>query len=438
MDNTQQYVKWFRNASPYINAHRGKTFVFMLGGETVDGDNFATLIHDIALLNSLGVRMVISYGARPQIDRRLKQLGSNSRFHRNRRVTDNQAMTCAKEALGVLQTRLQAALSTGLPNSPMHGAKLRVCSGNFITAKPLGIIDGIDFQHTGEIRRVDCEAINHLLDNRFVVLLPPLGYSPSGEAFNLTLEDVAGALSTRLKADKLILFGEDSGVLDSDGKLLRELTPSLARNYLRAMAADSELYRQLEAAIYVAQSGVPRAHLISHRNEGALLQELFTVEGAGTLITQDASEHIRSATIDDIGGILELIQPLEEDGTLVRRSREMLENEISQFTIMERDGMIVALAALYPYPEQHSGELACVVTHPDYRHGNRGAQLLQHIEKQAAAKQLNHLFVLTTRTAHWFIEQGFQPADIGTLPQQKQALYNYQRNSKVFVKAVGG
>jgi amino-acid N-acetyltransferase len=423
--DTQQYVNWFRHSSPYINAHRGKTFVLMLPGEAIAHSNCANIIHDIALLNSLGVRLVLVHGARPQIESRTT---ATSTFHNGLRITDEATLESVKDAVGSTRTDIEAMFSMGLPNSPMHGARIRLCSGNFVAAKPLGIHDGVDYLLTGQVRKIDAEAIRQLLLQEIVVLLSPLGYSSTGEIFNLPLEEVAVRTAISLQADKLIAFDELAGIKSPQNELIRELSlPEAEELSLR------EQHANLNAIISACKGGVSRSHLISFQHDGALLQELFTRDGAGTLISQHHFEQIRSASIEDVGGIIELIEPLELDGTLVRRSRELLENEINYFTVIERDGTVIACAALYPYSEQKA-EIACVVTHPDYQGGKRAARLLEFMEKRARQQQIKQLFVLTTRTAHWFLEQGFVQKELGNLPQKKQQLYNFQRNSKIFCK----
>src|SRR5690554_2019989 len=322
--------------------------------------------------------------------------------------------------------------------SPMHGARLRVAGGNLVTARPLGVIDGVDYQHTGEVRRIDSKGIKRLLDERTIVLLPPLGYSPTGETFNLSSEDIATRAAIDLQADKLLLFCSEQGLLDASGQLIRELSAQEAQPHLEHYTKHKKLEQAelLQAAANACRGGVARCHIISYHTDGALLSEMFTRDGCGTLVDQGLFEQVREAKIDDVGGLLELIRPLEEQGALVRRSRDLIEREITQFSIVERDGLIIACAALYPFPEQATGELACLAVHPDYRHGGRGDVLLERIEQRARALQLSSLFVLTTRTAHWFQERGFQACALEQLPSAKASLYNFQRNSKVFRKTL--
>jgi len=437
MDNSQ-YVKWFRNSSPYINAHRGKTFVLMLEGDAIADDNFAHIVQDIALLNSLGVRLVIVHGARPQIDRALNVLNIKSQFQGELRITDQAALNAVRAAIGIVKSDIEARLSIGLPNTPMHGARIRVVSGNFVTAKPKGVIDGIDFQHTGEVRRIDRRAISQQLDLGNIVLLSSCGYSPSGEMFNLTAEDVATQAAISLAAEKLILMGEDEGLpsmadklSDNDSDIISQITTDQLSKLIDNLSGEHKTHAQ--SSLTAVKAGINRAHLLSHKIDGALLQELFTHEGAGTLITAGDYEQLRQANIEDVGGILELLTPLEEQGILVRRSREVLETEINRFKVIELDGMIIACAALYPYSTELA-ELACVAVSEQYRSGERGDRLLNAVSEQAKAEKMSKIFVLTTRTAHWFMERGFSESDISALPKERQSLYNFQRNSKVFIK----
>lgn len=428
------YVNWFRHSTPYINTHRDCTFVVLLPGEALAHANFGNIVHDIMLLNSLGVRLVLVHGSRPQIEERQNARGISSLYHNDLRITDSDTLGCVMDAVGSLRIAIEAQLCTA-PSASGQGSRLRVVSGNFVTAKPIGVVDGVDFHHTGEVRRIDRKAISRHLDEQSIVLLSSMGYSPTGEVFNLACEDVATSTAAALEADKLILFGPDAGIFDAEGQLLRELKPTRAQPLLNSLG-NSLPGSLLAAACKACDKGVRRSHIVSFRDDGALLTELFTRDGGGTLVTQEAFEQIRTASIDDVGGLIELLRPLEEAGILVRRSREVLETEIGQFTLIERDNMIIGCAALYPLDDSSAAELACVAIEPNYRHGGRGDQLLAHIEAQARMMKLDTLFVLTTRTAHWFRERGFVPSSVERLPAKRASLYNFQRNSKVFEKVL--
>ncbi len=436
-----ELVEGFRHSVPYINTHRGKTFVIMLGGEAIEHENFSSIVNDIGLLHSLGIRLVVVYGARPQIDANMAAHHHEPLYHKNIRVTDAQTLELVKQAAGTLQLDITARLSMSLNNTPLQGAHINVVSGNFIIAQPLGVDDGVDYCHSGRIRRIDEDAIHRQLDSGAIVLMGPVAVSVTGESFNLTSEEIATQLAIKLKAEKMIGFCSSQGVTNDDGDIVSELFPNEAQARVEAQEEkgdyNSGTVRFLRGAVKACRSGVRRCHLISYQEDGALLQELFSRDGIGTQIVMESAEQIRRATINDIGGILELIRPLEQQGILVRRSREQLEMEIDKFTIIQRDNTTIACAALYPFPEEKIGEMACVAVHPDYRSSSRGEVLLERIAAQAKQSGLSKLFVLTTRSIHWFQERGFTPVDIDLLPESKKQLYNYQRKSKVLMADLG-
>ncbi len=432
-----EFVAWFRSVAPYVNAFRGRTFVVAFGGEVVADGKFVELTHDFNLLASLGARLVLVHGARPQIEQHLAGAGIEDVYREGIRRTDTATLQCVKEAVGRLRVEIEALLSVGLANTPMANADIRVAGGNFITAQPIGVIGGVDLLHTGKVRKVDVAALKDRMEFGEVVLLSPLGYSPTGEVFNLTLEDVATQTAIALDADKLIFLMGTDGVTDKKGALISELTIAEAKSVLggkRKLAEDVALF--LPCAIRACEAGVARTHLISRHVDGALLQELFSDVGIGTMVVESTLSNLRNATINDVGGILQLLRPLEEEGVLVRRNRELLEREIDHFVVMEHDRRVVGCAALYPFPDEEAGELACLAVQPSYRSQGYGELLLKHISARAQTMGLHKLFVLTTRTAHWFVERGFREADVAQLPAQKKMLYNYQRRSKVFLKTL--
>ncbi|MGH8611461.1 MAG: amino-acid N-acetyltransferase [Gammaproteobacteria bacterium] len=422
----QQFVAWCRGASPYIRAHRGATFVIYFGGEVASRPSFSSLVHDIALLASIGVRIAVVHGARPQIEAGLHRSGSTPHVHRGLRVTDAHALACAKAAVGALRVEIEALFSMGPAAS-----RPRVASGNFVTARPLGVRNGIDYHFTGEVRRIDTEGIQSRLENGEIVLLSPLGYSPSGEVFNLSALEVAESVAIALCATKLILLVENPGISDARSRLLRQLTQREAEQQL---AQDTDEYPELRCAVRSCRAGVGRIHLVDSRIDGVLLLDLFTRDGSGTMISRTPYDQMRTATVDDVAGVLELIAPLEERGILVRRSREKLELEIGHFIVLVRDQSIIGCAALYPYPQEGLGELACLVVHPDYRNAGHADEMLCSLARQAEEINLKRLFVLTTQAAHWFMEREFVEAPMENLPLERQGLYNYQRNSKIFIR----
>ncbi|HEX5128213.1 MAG TPA: amino-acid N-acetyltransferase [Usitatibacter sp.] len=433
---TEAFVKWFRSATPYIHQWGGATFVIAFGGEVLADGEFQQLTHDINVLVSLEVRVVLVHGTRPQIEEQMRQHGVEPRYVNNRRVTDDKALACVKEANGIVRVEMEALLSMELANSPMWGADIRVSSGNFVTAKPVGVLGGVDFGHTGEVRKIDAEGIRRRLDDHEVVLLSPIGFSPTGDVFNCTVEDVATQTAIALKADKLIFLTETAGALEPKGKLISELTVAQATSLVAGNNLTEDVKIYLPCAVKAVSSGVKRAHLISRHVDGALLIELFTHHGIGTMLVPESPERIRAATLADVPGVLQILEPLEQQGVLVAREREMLERDIGHFFVLEAEGNILGCAALYPFPEHKTAELAALAVNPFYRDGGRGERLLDHAVARARGMGLKTLFVLSTRTTHWFIERGFAETETAWLPERKAALYNYDRRSKIFMRNI--
>lgn len=423
--NSDAFIQFFRSTSPYLHAHRGRTLVLVVSGEAVEEPQFANLIHDVALLHGLGIRIVLVHGVRPQIEACVNQYNGESAYADELRVTDELAMSCAKRAIGEVRAAIEARLF-------MSNAKIRVSSGNLITAQPIGVHNGVDYLFTGQVRKIDQQAISQQLDAGDLVLVSPIGYSPSGEAFNLSSNDLGVCMAKAVGAEKLVYL---HNMGDCHQHIQTDLRPREVAGLEKSFPHGFQ--QLLEDAAEACRNGVKRVHLLDQQIDGVLLQELFTRDGVGVMVSAEAYEETRTATIDDVAGILKLLAPLEEKGVLVRRSREKLETEIEHFTVMERDGMVVACAALYCFPDEKTAEIACVAVHDDYRNQGRGDALLYELQYKAESLGLNKLFVLTTQTAHWFHERGFSQADVNQLPAEKQRLYNYQRNSKIFTKSIG-
>lgn len=436
-------INWFRAASPYINAHRGKTLVLAVPGNTLNSDLLPTLTHDLTLLSHIGLRLVLCFGIRDQVDHQLAKTRTTSHIVDGRRVTDGTALSTIITAAGLARNDLEARLSMGLPNTPMAGARLAVSSGNFVTAQPFGVHEGIDFQHTGAVREVHHDAIRSLLNAGHLILLPPLGYSLTGEVFNVTVIEVATAAAIALKADKLA-FLVDALPRDSDESVLRQASANRIERLFGMegefhmasdnAAPDHTLEQILPNAVKACRQGVERVHLLQNDDPNALLREFFTRDGSGTLITAERWEHIRPATISDVGGIIELITPLQASGTLVSRSREALELDIDRFVVSERDGTIVACAAMYLDGDSSTAEIACIATHPDYRGQGRADQLLTHLEQEARQLLCQKARILSTHTGHWFIARGYTEKTLDDLPASRRASYNQARNSKIYQK----
>ena len=438
------FVPWFRSVAPYMHAYRGKTFVVAMAGELIAAGKLNAFVQDLAILHSMGIKLVLVHGFRPQVNEQLAAKGHVSRFSHGLRITDEVALDCAQEAAGQLRFEIEAAFSQGLPNTPMANSTVRMVSGNFLTARPVGIVDGVDFMHSGVVRRVDAVAMRRAIDIGALVLLSPFGFSPTGEAFNLTMEDVATSTAIALRADKLLFLTEVPGIRentqDSDAAIDTELALADAKRMLAALPtptqpSDTAFY--LQHCVRACEGGVERSHILPFATDGALLLEVFTHDGIGTMVVDEKLESLREATADDVGGILQLIEPFERDGTLVRRERTEIERDIANYTVIEHDGVIFGCAALYPYPEARTGEMAALTVSSQVQGQGDGERILKRIEQRAKSMGLDSIFVLSTRTMHWFIKRGFVQVDPDRLPEARKRKYNWDRRSMVLVKKLG-
>ena len=441
------FVPWFRSVAPYIHMHRGKTFVVGLPGEAIAAGKLPHIAQDLALIQSMGVKIVLVHGFRPQVNEQLQAKGQGSKYSHGMRITDEVALDSAQEAAGQLRYEIEAAFSQGLPNTPMAGSTVRVISGNFITARPVGVLDGIDFRHSGLVRKVDVAGITRTLDFGAMVLLSPFGFSPTGEAFNLTMEEVATSVAIALQADKLIFLAEIAGIRvqplaaeSDDNPIDTELPLAQAEHLIAGLPnpqqpTDTAFY--LQHCVKACKAGVERSHIIPFATDGALLLEIYVHDGIGTMVVDEKLESLREAAPDDVGGILQLIEPFEKDGTLVKRDRNEIERDIATYTIVEHDGVIFACAALYPYPEARTGEMAALTVSPQTQGQGDGEKVLKRIEQRARAMGLDSIFVLTTRTMHWFLKRGFVQLDPDWLPEARKRKYNWDRKSLVLVKKLG-
>ncbi|QDL37579.1 amino-acid N-acetyltransferase [Rhodoferax sediminis] len=441
------FVPWFRSVAPYIHMHRGKTFVVGICGEAIAAGKLQNLAQDLALIRSLGVKLVLVHGFRPQVTEQLKAKGHAARYSHGIRITDEVALDCAQEAAGQLRYEIEAAFSQGLPNTPMAGSTVRMISGNFITARPVGIVDGVDFQHSGVVRKVDVAGITRTLDFGAMVLISPFGFSPTGEAFNLTMEEVTTSVAIALQADKLIFVTEVPGIRvkpgepESEDNPIDTELPLAAAEQLLAQSppgqhpTDTAFY--LQHCVKACKGGVERSHILPFAVDGSLLLEVYVHDGIGTMVIDEKLESLREASADDVGGIAQLIEPFENDGTLVKRSRTEIERDASLYTVLEHDGVIFACAALYPYPEARTGEMAALTVSPQSQGQGDGEKVLKRIEQRARAAGLQSIFVLTTRTMHWFLKRGFEVVDPDWLPEARKRKYNWDRRSQVLVKKLG-
>jgi len=433
-------IHWLRQTSPYINTHRGKTFVVWFSSSMIESDSFTTLVHDLTLLSHLGIKLVLIHSMRDQVDAELErreiesQYSTDSYSLQSMRITSTEALPAIAAVAGDIRCRLESAFSTGLPNSPMSGAQISLVSGNLIVARPYGIRDSVDYQHTGEIRKLRVQRIRTLLDADMVVVLSPVGYSLTGEMFNLLSEDVALQAAIEIAADKLIYLHDEANTIDPG---LRELSATKQSGASQATTDQQptdpyhtgSINGAIERSKHACRHGVDRCHIVDAKNPDALLRELFTRDGSGLLINRGDYDNIRAADTHSVNGIMELIKPLMADGTLAYRTDQDLEREIQNFYIIEREGSVICCASLQTFDD--IAELGCLAVHPDFRASGKATDMLDHLAVVARRMHCKQLCGLSTRTGDWFLEQGFKRGNAELLNQLERT--ENTRGSKLYV-----
>jgi len=439
VSESKSFIKNFRLSAKFINQFNNKTFVIAIGGEVIGDDQFKSIACDINLLHSMNINIVLVHGIRPQIDQKLKHETTKTQLIKNIRVTKKEMLNDIVEVNGLIKTHIEATLSSGILDSPMLGSNIKVSSGNFITARPLGVIDGVDMELTGQIRKIDTNAITDKLSNKEIVIISPLGYSPIGDIFNLSYEQTAAHVSQAIKAEKLIYYINANGILNIRGELIPELTTFKAKHLIESIENPKNApfisyhdFNILKSSLYAIKNNIEKVHLINRNINGSVIEEIFTDKGSGTVLTEYSLQNIRAAEIRDINQIINIIEPLEKEGVLVVRKNKNIDKDINYFYVIEHDHNIIGTVALYQYEEMM--EIACFAIHDNYQNLGYGKKLLRFCEQKAMNKNIKNLFILTTQSEHWFIENNFSLTDRKFIPDERKKTYTIERNSKYFIK----
>tara|TARA_B100000795_G_scaffold264293_1_gene244615 strand:- start:528 stop:2066 length:1539 start_codon:yes stop_codon:yes gene_type:complete len=436
---SKSFIENFRLSAKFINQFHNKTFVIAIGGEVIKDNQLKSIACDINLLHSMSINIVLVHGIRPQIDNKLKEETKKTELVKNIRVTKKEMLNDIISVNGAIKTNIEAALSSGILDSPMLGSNIKVSSGNFITARPLGVIDGVDMELTGQIRKIDTSAITDKLHNKEIVIISPLGYSPIGDIFNLSYEQTAAHVAQAIKAEKLIYYINANGILNIRGELIPELTISKAKHLIESIEDPKNApfisyhdFNILKSSLYAIKNNIEKVHLINRNINGSVLEEIFTDKGSGTILTEYSLQNIRPAKTKDINQIINIIEPLEKEGILIGRINKDISKDINSFYVVEHNHNIIGTVALCQYDEMI--EVACFAIHDNYQNLGYGKKLLKFCEQTAINQNIKKLFVLTTQSEHWFMENSFSLTDRKFIPDERKKTYTIERNSKYFIK----
>lgn len=444
LESSNNFIEKFRQASKYINLFNNKIFVIALGGEVFEDEQFESIAYDINLLRSIGIKIIIIHGIRPQIDDLLISNKIKTSLNKNIRITDANSINHVIDINGRIRTKIESILSSSIINSPLFESDIKLSSGNFITARPLGILNGIDMKFTGQVRKVNSESIQAKLNNGEIVIISPLGYSPIGDIFNLSYEQLASAVASSMKAHKLIFYINSNGIINLRGELLTELTTEKATNLIHQIERDSNPNKALnisyqdfniiKSSLDAIKNKVEKIHLINRHTNGSIIEELFTDKGSGTILTEYPLEKIREAKPNDVNKIFQLIEPLSQNGILVKRASNEIKKDLSSFYVMEHSMDLVGCVALFKYEEKV--EIACFAIDSNFHNQGFGSKLIKFCEKKAKTHDVNEIFILTTQSEHWFIEKGFKVDDKELMPKKRKIIYQLERNSKFLTKKI--
>ncbi len=432
------HVEQIREVFKYSLRFPGKRFVFQISSAIVEHPLFPALVKDLGLLHHSGINIILVPGAQVGIDHLLGRFNIEAKYHNGLRISSEESLPLIKMAAFDTANRLMGELSS-------H--KLSSVIGNWVSARAIGVRDGVDYQMTGAVSSVNISQIQRILNDRLIPILPCIGWNSGGvgKAYTISSLELARHLAAGLAAEKLFfitgenLLQADSCNTKADGVIVanRRITRFtiegaahfLANNKSTLTATQREIIEQGRDA---AAAGVPRVHILDGRSDGAVLQEVFSTNGIGTMIHADAFDAIRSMGREDINDVLGLMSAGVEDGSLVPRTREELQQLVQDYVVFETDGSIRGCGAVHEFSDG-SAEIAGMAVDPGYAHLGVGGRILHFLIDRARTRGVEKLFALTTRASDWFLSMGFVRGEIKELPQEKQQNYNNNRNSRIYM-----
>src|SRR5262245_27144675 len=431
----REQVDLIREVFYYQNRFDGKTIVLKIDYPILNAPHFPQLLKDLAMLRATGIEIILVPGAREWIDAVLKEYEIESEYVDGVRIATQDSIPFVRMAAFDVANRLMTLLTAFQANAVI---------GNFVRARGIGVVDGVDFQNSGRVDKILKEPLQQILNQGMIPIFPCIGWNAAGKPYNLSSDDIAMAVAEALQAEKLFFVTDSDGVMEtrftlppglvknSDGRVAR-LSLEEAEEVLNLNAGnpDPDL-KYLSLALTACRKGTERAHVVDGRMEGAILREIFSNLGVGTMVYGNNDyESIRPMKADDIGDVLRLIQPLIKEGILIKRTEDDLIGRQSDFVVYSIDDVVHACGSLRDYGDGQ-GEIAGIATNPVYSHLSMGRKILSYLVEKAVRLGMTRVFALTTRTVDWFEQMGFVETNIDTLPAKKRETYDHVRKSRIF------
>ena len=430
---------FIREVFGYMDRFKGQLFVLKIEDGLMDHPLFPVLMRDIALLHKAGIRIIIVPGTRNSIDAQLKAWEIESKFECGVRLTSEEALPLIEQAsLGVAQRIMSHLTASGLSG----------IQGNWVLARSLGVIEGVDYMRTGRIERIQRDILEQLLNEKFVPIIPPIGWNKLGQAYNISSTELATELCKYMQVGKLFFIGSENGIKleglatgkntkylePTDSGVISALDVDQAKELLE-LNADKLNFAQkdyLQNAINACEAGANRVHLLSGEFQGSVLQEVFSARGDGTMVYANQYSSIRPANMEDIPDILRIMQDYIAKGYLVPRTQESISEKLKDYVVYSIDNSIHGCGALHEF-EDGMAEVAAIAVAANYRKSGIGDAIVRHLISVGRMKGYKKLFLLTTQALDWFYPFGFEDGSVEDLPRSKREHYNTKRKSRILV-----